>query len=438
MAPPIYIGPLTNGTIVGVNAIVFMFSFPTLPPNDVNQYPIFYFGDGGASTTTSGAHYELTYGDDGDGSYGFNVSGYGNSITSFTQIMTNPSPYSTFENTPNFYIGVLTFTDGYPHFEITEYGDGTRGPFTFNATGVAPSSITQMSFGASPTYTNVHGFTLLQCAYYTGNNYGNIPTGYDTLVGSTNLANIVPNAQSNPPYTPYTFGGAIGTGNNGAVYQGVLFHTTGGSPDTSVTGSGFFGNGIQFHSSSADQITLSQYLSLTPICFLEGALILTNSGLVKVEDLRAGMMVKTSAHGYKVVTMVGTNRMFNSGASTRGRNQLYLYPASGLIVTGGHSVLRDVVNGMELARIKQSFGGLFFTEGKIRLAAMDDDDAIPYLVGGNFNIYNFVLEASNENTNYGVYANGMLVESSFPYWVEKMEPITPPTFKVMVDCESCH
>jgi hypothetical protein len=29
------------------------------------------------------------------------------------------------------------------------------------------------------------------------------------------------------------------------------------------------------------------------------------------------------------------------------------------------------------------------------------------------------LEAPNEHTNYGVFANGKLVESSFPYWVKK-------------------
>ena len=79
----------------------------------------------------------------------------------------------------------------------------------------------------------------------------------------------------------------------------------------------------------------------------------------------------------------------------------------------------DEVNGEQLLRIKKSLKRLFFTEGKVRLLAMDDDRATPYPVVGKFKIYNFALESSNDNTNYGVYANGLLVESSFKYWIER-------------------
>ena len=50
---------------------------------------------------------------------------------------------------------------------------------------------------------------------------------------------------------------------------------------------------------------------------------------------------------------------------------------------------------------------------------MDDDAAEPYAVAGTYEVYNFVLEGPHENTNYGVYANGLLVESSFRSWVER-------------------
>jgi hypothetical protein len=157
------------------------------------------------------------------------------------------------------------------------------------------------------------------------------------------------------------------------------------------------------------------------ICFGKGTLIQCEGGSVPVEDLKVGTLVKTLKHGYRAITFVGTSTIHNRADSERVRERLYVYPKENLVLTGGHSVLLDDVSGDQLNRIKRSFGGVFFTEGKIRLAAMDDETAEPYLAKGTFPIYNFVLEAPNENTNYGVYANGKLVESSFPYWVKKMK-----------------
>jgi hypothetical protein len=152
-------------------------------------------------------------------------------------------------------------------------------------------------------------------------------------------------------------------------------------------------------------------------------LIQCEGGSVPVEELKVGMKVKTLKHGYKAITLMGTSTLRNPGGSERIRNRLYVYPKENLVLTGGHSVLVDDVSGDQLNRIKKSFGGVFFTEGKLRLLAMDDETAEPYLAKGTFPIYNFVLEAPNENTNYGVFANGKLVESSFPYWVKKMNAL---------------
>jgi hypothetical protein len=149
-------------------------------------------------------------------------------------------------------------------------------------------------------------------------------------------------------------------------------------------------------------------------------MIQCEGGSVPVEELKVGTKVKTLKHGYRAVTLLGTSTIHNVGGSERIRERLYIYPKENLVLTGGHSVLLDEVSGEQLERIKTSFGKIHFTEGKIRLLAMDDETAEPYLTKGIFPIYNFVLEAPNEHTNYGVFANGKLVESSFPYWVKKM------------------
>jgi hypothetical protein len=156
------------------------------------------------------------------------------------------------------------------------------------------------------------------------------------------------------------------------------------------------------------------------VCFAKGSRILCDTGLVAVEDLKVGTKVKTLKHGYKAVTLLGKSTIYNSVDNTgRVRERLYRYPKENLVLTGGHSVLLDDVSSDQLASIRTSFGKIFLTEGKIRLMAKDDAEAELYPVEGTHEIYNFVLEAPTEHMNYGVYANGKLVESSFPYWIKK-------------------
>jgi hypothetical protein len=157
--------------------------------------------------------------------------------------------------------------------------------------------------------------------------------------------------------------------------------------------------------------------SANAICFAKGTRILCDTGLVPVEDLKVGMKVKTLRNGYKAVTLVGTSTIYNSGDTRRIRERLYRYPKENLILTGGHSILLDSVSGDQVNTIKKSMGDLYLTEGKIRLMAMDDPEAELYPVKGVHAIYNFALSTGDKN--YGVYANGKLVESSFPYWIKK-------------------
>jgi hypothetical protein len=57
-------------------------------------------------------------------------------------------------------------------------------------------------------------------------------------------------------------------------------------------------------------------------------------------------------------------------------------------------------------------GKVFITEGKYRVPAFLDDRAKPYDEEGPATIWHFALENSNKYDNYGVLANGLLVESS--------------------------
>jgi hypothetical protein len=159
-------------------------------------------------------------------------------------------------------------------------------------------------------------------------------------------------------------------------------------------------------------------------CFLEGTKILTEEGYKPIESLRVGDMVKTLKSGYKPVVVIGTSKIYNNGTSERTREKLYRYP-EGLVVTGGHSALADEISNKHWSAVRKALGGIFVTEGKVRIPAMvDEERATPYPVRGEFSIYNFALESPFQTSNYGIYADGVLVESSFPYWIKKtMMPI---------------
>ena len=258
-------------------------------------------------------------------------------------------------------------------------------------TGTTPRlMLGPMSEAAEP----VGGFEL---RYY--------PTQADALANTNQLGSLMDPGGEDPFIVGQTTSGTTG----GFTLWRIASNSTGSSDPLVLypNGSGMTTDGYY-------------YVYPEAVCFGKGTLIQCEGGSVPVEELKVGMKVKTLKHGYRAVTLMGTSTIYNVGDFERVRERLYVYPKENLILTGGHSVLLDDISGDQLNRIKKSFGKIYFTEGKIRLLAMDDETAKPYLTKGIFPIYNFVLEAPTEFMNYGIYANGKLVESSFPYWVKKM------------------
>ena len=148
------------------------------------------------------------------------------------------------------------------------------------------------------------------------------------------------------------------------------------------------------------------------MCFLKGTKILTNKGWICVEDLEVGHKVRTLRNGYKTITLVGSNLLPKS-------ESLHKYPESDLVITGRHRILLDSIYMTEMV------GRIVLIEGKVPMMAKKDPTAIPFLHNGDQMVYGFVLDSSHEDLNYGVWANGKLVESSLFYWVESMDRIEP-------------
>ena len=153
-------------------------------------------------------------------------------------------------------------------------------------------------------------------------------------------------------------------------------------------------------------------------CFLIGSKILTDKGYIAIENLRKGDLVKTFKNDYLPIVLIGKSPIYNSGNLERIKNRLYTLPSEkypelteDLVLTGCHSILMDILTKEQEYAILANYGAYPITDGKVRLESYLDDKAEPYPVKGTFTIYHLALENENYFSNYGIWANGLLVES---------------------------
>jgi hypothetical protein len=160
-----------------------------------------------------------------------------------------------------------------------------------------------------------------------------------------------------------------------------------------------------------------------PSCFLEGSKILclldNQEKYVSVENIRRGTLVKTLSSGYKPVHMIGHAKVYNSGDSARIKNRLFRcskknYPElfEDLIITGCHSILVGDITEEQRAKSIEYNNDIYITENRYRLIACLDDRAEPYEVEGEHPIWHLALENDDIYMNYGIFANGLLVETA--------------------------
>lgn len=162
------------------------------------------------------------------------------------------------------------------------------------------------------------------------------------------------------------------------------------------------------------------HITLSINCFLKGTMIETMKGIFPVEDLRPNMFVKTYNHNYVPIKLIGKMTMPHNSKDKRNKNQLFVckkevYPEAtdDLVITGCHSLLvdRDITDKDEEQRIIDANGDIFLTDNLVRIPAVADLQTIIYPEDGDHEIYHFSLDHHDEEMNYGVYANGILVET---------------------------
>jgi hypothetical protein len=165
-----------------------------------------------------------------------------------------------------------------------------------------------------------------------------------------------------------------------------------------------------------------------PPCFKQGIKILkfdpiTNTeSYVPVETLRKGDLIKTFTSGYKPISHIGWKTLDNPADAPDVRNRLYglspkeINPDSEidepLYLTGRHSILRNDLTESDLNILRKYMGDVYVTENHYRVPIFLDERAKPYTDHNPVIIWHFALENPDIHNNYGVRANGILVESS--------------------------
>lgn len=155
------------------------------------------------------------------------------------------------------------------------------------------------------------------------------------------------------------------------------------------------------------------------VCFKEGSKILTELGYVPIETLRPGDRVMTALNGYKAIEMIGKREIEHLGLKDRIKDQLYKCSAPAfpevfedLVITGCHSILVDEFTSPEQRqKTAEVNNNIYITGNKYRLPACVDDRTTVYEEKGAHVIYHLALENEDYYMNYGIYANGLLVET---------------------------
>ena len=111
-------------------------------------------------------------------------------------------------------------------------------------------------------------------------------------------------------------------------------------------------------------------------------------------------MVQTFTSGYKRVVSLG-QRVANANSF-----KMYGYYDCGLEITGKHSLLVDELTEEQLEQIPFITGKVKQTEGKWLLPSCLDDNSVKLSLYGDVNLYHLVLEHEDDDSNYGILANG--------------------------------
>jgi hypothetical protein len=212
--------------------------------------------------------------------------------------------------------------------------------------------------------------------------------------------------------------GGGGGGGGGGTTSNSGKGLPGGNGGINGGGGGGGGNGNVGGTGGIGLIVFQLYIPIP--CFKEGSKILTNIGYIPIEYLKKGDLVRTFRNDCVPIYMIGKRTIYHAANQERIKDQLYKctkdkYPQvfEDLVITGCHSILVDEFkDDNEEEKAKEVYEGTIYkTDDKYRLPACADDRTSVYETQGEYTVYHIALENNDYYMNYGIYANGLLVET---------------------------
>ena len=165
---------------------------------------------------------------------------------------------------------------------------------------------------------------------------------------------------------------------------------------------------------------LSQIQIFPTICYAKGTKILCESGYVAIEDIKKGDLVKTYRDGYREVDVIGHSTMINN--PEKWSECMYKLESTNpefedLIVTGGHGILKKQLSLKEIEADSDWFKRPRFSQidGMYLQRAAFCKDFIKIETQDDYEYYHFSLKSNIKWKRYGVWANGILSESTFTH-----------------------
>ena len=129
--------------------------------------------------------------------------------------------------------------------------------------------------------------------------------------------------------------------------------------------------------------------------------------------------------------MIGHSTLKPQDETTPLEERLYIckpshYPelTKDLILTGFHAILVDFITPQDEVEITRVLKKIYVTDRKYRLPVCIDERASLYPETGSHTIWHLALENSDYYSNYGIYANGLLVETCSKRFIKELSKMT--------------
>lgn len=289
------------------------------------------------------------------------------------------------------------------------------------------------TYGASPKVPmNVYKTTYSGSGFYSATNFNSL--SLNDNVWRHYVWTMDPVTGGITTYKYYIDGLLVYTdASSGYVFPKAVtrtLNTLGVGTDLSLS---YFQGGIddfRVYNNVLSSFDINNLYSVT--CFREGtkilALVNDTPRYVPIETLKKGDLVQTYLHGFKPISIIHQRNLQNPSHSERIQERLYHltkenYPDlfTPLYLTGCHAILSFSLTEEQRQSSIELFGKVYVTDGKYRLFACLDERAIPYTKESIFTVYHFALEDDDPLVNYGVYANGLLVESASLWSLQKRD-----------------